>query len=293
MTNIEPEVSLVPSNALSGMRIGISVSDSADLSRLGLTAMHCDLAIAELTRAVILAGGTIVYGGRLDPTGSASPGFTTIMLNEVRRYREDREALIICVPHSEHRHYRAVEHAGYERQLTSSATLTFLDSTGVPVKSQTRSDSSTDDQAALTAMRRYITRITDARVLVGGKLDLVRGTMPGIIEEAQFALEARQPLFVAGGFGGASAAVASALGRIDTSWYPTDFPSGVGGHHLALSALAEATKANPVVENGLTAGRQDQLAATHRPGDIASIVVSGLARLASRKSPTRNHSGGQ
>jgi SLOG cluster2 len=281
VTNVEPEIPLIPSNALSGLRIGMSVSDSADLSRLGLTPMHCDLAIAELTRAIILAGGTIIYGGRLDP-----PGFTTIMLKEIRRYREDREALIICVPHSEHRHHSAEELAGYERELTSSATLTLLDSTGTPVTPQKRPDSSTDDQAALTAMRRYVTRIADARVLVGGKLDKFRGTSPGIIEEAQFALQAEQPLYVAGGFGGAAAAVASVL-LTDTAWYPPDFPFEVVGHHSALSALAETAKANPIVDNGLTAARQQQLAATHRPGDIASIVVSGLAHVASRRSQTQ------
>lgn len=57
-TEHEPE--LVARDALRGITVGISVSDSADLSRLGLTPAHCELAVAELARAIFLAGGRIV-----------------------------------------------------------------------------------------------------------------------------------------------------------------------------------------------------------------------------------------
>ena len=63
------EPTLISRDALSGQKVALSVSESADLSRLGLTEQHCRLVVAEVGRAIMLAGGTVVYGGHLNPGG--------------------------------------------------------------------------------------------------------------------------------------------------------------------------------------------------------------------------------
>lgn len=274
-TEHEPE--LVARDALRGITVGISVSDSADLSRLGLTPAHCELAVAELARAIFLAGGTIVYGGRLVPSG-----FTDILLDELRRYRDDRDALILCVPESEHRRLTNDDLARREQELQASAELVCLDTTGEPINITARADANVpiDVGAALTGMRRYITGRCDARVIVGGKLRGFQGTTPGVIEEATLSVQAGQPLYVAGGFGGAAAAVTRALGRETTPWYPPGFPDGADEHQAALGHLRAATNAAPPPIDGLSDNERHLLAATHRPGDIASLVVTGLGRFA-------------
>jgi hypothetical protein len=276
-TEHEPE--LVARDALRGITVGISVSDSADLSRLGLTPAHCELAVAELARAIFLAGGTIVYGGRLVPSG-----FTDILIDELRRYRDDRDALILCVPESEHRRLTNDELARRERELHASAELVCLDATGQPIRITTRPDDNvpTDVAAALTGMRRHITDRCDARVIVGGKLRGFQGTMAGIIEEAILSVQAGQPLYVAGGFGGAAAVVAHALGRQGTPWYPPGYPDGLDEHEVALRRLRAAANATPPPIDGLSDSERHLLAATHRPGDIASLVVTGLGRFAAQ-----------
>lgn len=274
-TEHEPE--LVARDALRGITVGISVSDSADLSRLGLSAAHCELAVAELARAIFLAGGTIVYGGRLVPRG-----FTDILIDELRRYRDDRDALILCVPESEHRRLTNDELARRERELHASAVLVCLDATGEPINITTRPDERvpTDAAAALTGMRRYITGRCDARVIVGGKLRSFQGTTAGVIEESILSVQAGQPLYVAGGFGGAAAAVAQVLGRQATPWYPPGYPDGADEHEAALGQLRAAANAAPSPIDGLSDSQRHLLAATHRPGDIASLVVTGLGRFA-------------
>ena len=276
-TEHEPE--LVARDALSGITVGISVSESADLSRLGLTPAHCNLAVAELARAIFLAGGTIVYGGRLVPSG-----FTDILIDELRRYSDDRDALILCVPESEHRRLTNDELVRREQELHASAELVCLDVTGEPINITIRPDDivPTDVAAALTGMRRHITGRCDARVVVGGKLRGFQGTTPGVIEEATLSVQAGQPLYVAGGFGGAAAAVARALGREDTSWYPPGFPDGADEHEAALGHLRAAANAKQPPVDGLSDNERHVLAATHRPGDIASLVVTGLGRFAAR-----------
>lgn len=276
-TEHEPE--LVARDALRGITVGISVSDSADLSRLGLTSAHCELAVAELARAIFLAGGTVLYGGRLIPSG-----FTDILLDELRRYRDERDALILCVPESEHRRLTNDELARRQQELHASAALVCLDTEGEPINISTRHDDDVPIQvaAALTGMRLYITRRCDARVIVGGKLRGFQGTMPGIIEEAILSVQAGQPLYVAGGFGGAAAAVAHALGRQGTPWYPPGYPEGLDEHEVALGHLRAAANATPSPIDGLSDEERHLLAATHRPGDIAALVVTGLGRIAAK-----------
>jgi hypothetical protein len=50
-----------------------------------------------------------------------------------------------------------------------------------------------------------------ARVLLGGALDSFSGFMPGIFEEALETLRAKRPLYILGGFGGASEALVQAI----------------------------------------------------------------------------------
>jgi hypothetical protein len=50
-----------------------------------------------------------------------------------------------------------------------------------------------------------------ARVLLGGKVEGYRGFGPGLFEEALVTLERQRPLYVLGGFGGASEVLAKAL----------------------------------------------------------------------------------
>lgn len=268
------DLALVPPDALSGAAVAISVSDSGDLSRLGLTQAHCELAVAELARAIFIAGGTIVYGGRLIPAG-----FTDLLLDEARRYRGDRDALVLCVPDSEHRKLGDDELRRRCSELHTSAELVLLDAGGAPVGIGDRSPAgpTVDPASALSAMRQHVTNRTTARVLVGGRLRGHQGAAPGILEEAQTSIRASQPLYVAGGFGGAAAALGRALGCDDGAWFPDGYPEGADDHTQLLQELASESGRADQISPGLNASERAQLAASHRPGDIASLVVRGIS----------------
>lgn len=268
----EPE--LAPVDGLAGVTVGLSVSDSADLGRLGLSPAHCELAVAELARAIFIAGGTIVYGGRLVPAG-----FTDTLLTELRSYRQDRDALILCIPETEHRRLSEAELLRRQDELQSNAELVCLDSNGEPVDiRRPRAPRDPDPAVALTAMRRHITDRCDARVILGGKLTGYQGTIPGTLEEASLSLHAAKPLYVAGGFGGAAAALALVLRRADASSAPADYPDGAAPHADLLAGIAATEQSAGRADDGLNDDRRAQLAWSHRPGEIASIVVHGLSR---------------
>src|SRR6202007_799455 len=68
--------------------------------------------------------------------------------------------------------------------------------------------------SGLTAMRNVMLAETNARVVLGGRVDQYRGVMPGTAEEALLSLQARQPLFLMGGFGGCARDIAETLALI-------------------------------------------------------------------------------
>ena len=48
----------------------------------------------------------------------------------------------------------------------------------------------------------------NARIIIGGKVSQFSGVLPGLFEESLYCLEAKQPLYILGGFGGAAANLA-------------------------------------------------------------------------------------
>ena len=279
-----PTLDLIPRDALDCMRVGISVSDSDDLPRLGLSKAHAELAVAEIARAVLIAGGSLVYGGRLKPSG-----FTQFLMHEVNRYGRGRDALTLCLAAPEHRRLSWRELDDFDRELGSKARLICLDDAGNPIPdilSSKPPDPETRDEAvapaAYSSLRRFMGTITDIRVLVGGNLTTFAGVMPGIMEEAIVAVEHRQPILVAAGFGGAAALVARHLLIDDLAWAPSDFPQRPNDDRIdtgvAMLKEAVATTDWDLASAGLRVDELRQLSASHRAGEIAALVVTGLSR---------------
>ena len=276
---------LAATDALRGVRVGISVSDSDDLGRLGLTAAHAEQAVGEVVRAILIAGGSLVYGGRVKPSG-----FTQYLMHEIRRYGRDHEpALTLCLAAPEHHRLSRRELDDIDKALGTRGRIVCLDLEGHEIKG-ILSPKSRDPEPfskanaphAYSSMRRHLATITDARVLIGGKLSGFAGAMPGIVEEAIVAVEARHLLYVSAGFGGAAALVAKRLHLDDLNWAPEDFPAHPDDERidrgLQLLDAAVASSGWNAMSCGLDEQGIRQLAATHRASEVASLVVRGLAR---------------
>lgn len=276
---------LLPGQALRGVRIGISVSESADLARLGLLEVHFRLALAEIARCVLVSGGTLAYGGHLRPDG-----YTTFLVQELEKYGRRNSPLLICLAWQEHRRLTLAELQARAEDLGLLGRIVCLDPDGRevdPAHDREEAALAVDDadlrRRALTSMRRYMGTQISGRVLLGGKRRGFQGEISGLMEEALIALDSSQPLFLAGGFGGVTADIAHALGVDDGAWLPPapdapqDDPRWIDGRRrLADRAAAPAWGG---LRNGLTEEENRRLAASHRPSDIAALVSLGLGRL--------------
>lgn len=277
---------LRPADALCGLRLGVSISDSADLGALGLLPRHAELTLAEIARAVLTGRGGLVYGGRIKPSG-----FTQFLMHEVERYGSHPDALTLCLAEPEHRMLSRDDLRTLDQSLGPHGRVVCLGPGGNEIDPRTVQNGSEptaelnghSDQRSYSAMRRHVTDISHARVLIGGRLTGFKGAMPGIIEEAVYAVEASKPLFVVAGLGGASALIAQTLDIDDLGWAADGFPARPHDHRIdeGLDRLRSAVQSagwRPT-SCGLDDIELRQLSASSRPSQIASLVVNGLAQM--------------
>ena len=275
---------ILPSNALEEIRLGISVSDSADLPRLGLLENHFRLAIGEITRCVLVSGGHITYGGHLDPEG-----YTAFLVHELHRYNRRDRPLGICLAWQEHRKLSIKKLGEQKNSLGLCGEITCLNVDGIPVDpAENRPDDPVPElsdemrKQSLPSMRRYMAKNTHGRIFIGGKREGFQGNLPGLVEEAIIALEGNQPVYLAGGFGGVTMDIVRALGVDDGSWFPVRPDAPVPDARLTkgLNILADIREQSDWrgLENGLSDDENRKLATTHRPSEIATLLTLGLGR---------------
>ena len=122
----------------------------------------------------------------------------------------------------------------------------------------------------LTAMRRIMRAHSDARVVLGGRVEGYKGRMPGIAEESLLSLEAQQPVFLVGGFGGCTRDIAETLGLADT--WARSRPAWPGRREFERYQ-------QPDLRNGLTLDENRKLAQTPHVDQAVALVLRGLYRL--------------
>lgn len=275
---------LLSSDALLGRQVALSVSDTPDLDRLGLLDEHFDLALAEIARTVITAGGKLAYGGHLRRRGR-----TDFLVSELSRWQGTTGAITLYLPWSVHRAEPVSELRAFRKRLGRLGTIEYLDAAGERIEDFSAArppegEQVPDDEvrSGLTGMRRYVTAHTQARVLLGGKRAGFLGRYPGLVEEALMSIEKEHPVFLAGGFGGVTLDIVGVVEPAAVAWLPAWPDASPPDERLmaGLEALGRVvTDGWASLRNGLTDEENRRLAATHRPSEIAALIGLGVGRL--------------
>lgn len=267
---------------VAGFTLGVSVSDSPDLARLGLTETHLRMALGEIAQAALIAKGRLSYGGHL-----RDDGYTAFLVHECEKYGSRDRPFTGHIPWSVHRRLTVEDINRHRRAIGLYGAYVFLDRDGQPIEDPTADRDAAavqvgDLEAAdsLTAARRHLTATCDARLVVGGQRTGYQGHMPGVVEETILAIQAGQPVFVVGGFGGAAADIVRVLQFDPENWL--GLPDQTGRPDLQeLAATLEESGWSPEA-NGLTVEQNRQLAISYRASEVASLVVYGLTKRRSR-----------
>lgn len=198
-------------------KIGISISDSPDLSRFGIGAeMYKDLTV-ELSRHILKANGKMIYGGDL-----REKGFTELFRDLARQYGQKEKA------EADVQYFRNYLSWPLYNDLSKEKRADYLASRIELVNSKPGQAVTPDEYdvfipfdvseetmlkwaTSLNQMRFDSIGESDARIIAGGKIQGSSGFMPGIAEELLLAHQAKKPIFLIGGFGGCAHILADIL----------------------------------------------------------------------------------
>lgn len=262
---------------LSQTIVALSISESPDMAPLGLAEEHLIDAMAETARHLLALGARLAYGGDL-----RAGGFTELLFELVARHRRDadlgdtRAAILSYLPWPAHRTKSADELRSLANELEGLAEVKFLDQRGqeIPVDALGARAPTTPSTAeladSLTAMRDVVTREANFRIVLGGRVQNFSGRMPGIAEEALSSLNAAQPLFVLGGFGGCARDITEDIGLA---------PPRAGTARAWPERQQFAGFTPESLRNELDLADNEVLAKTVHVDQAIALVLRGLMRL--------------
>ena len=213
---------------LKGLQIGLSISDSPDLSQIGMGPAHLQDAMLELARYLLAKGACLAYGGDL-----RLGGFTEQLLELVWAYdnQKHEDDLILSPERKIDQASRRLAnyvawpiHLNYSHAILAQHHLKGVFKFIAPPEdlnlSQTQQTVfATPDTPehrywwfrSLTSMREQMVADIDARVVLGGQIRGYAGGIPGLVEEVLLALRQSQPVFLLGGMGGCARAIIDAI----------------------------------------------------------------------------------
>ena len=299
--------------------ICVSISESDDIRRYGLSKDHFLTLTDEIHLYLLLAGLKIAYGGALKGNFSDASNFTLRLFELVRTYSKLAEgvnakplkgAILNVAPWPLWLSYGENEWklfsgdiAKYEQSPRPS--LPWTEDELFPVAEGNRALSSDTAQRryawarGLTAMREQITAQSQARLVIGGKLAGFSGLVPGVVEEAWFSITQKKPLYLAGGFGGAARALCDLIlgverEELSDAWATEkikDYDAAVAFYHPHGGEFRSAQQMQAdivaltnaglaaALNNGLDEIENRELLRCTDAQRIAQLVLRGLGRI--------------
>lgn len=281
------------SRFLDGKNVAISISESPDSSTLGIgKAMFEDLSV-ELARHLLISGAHLVYGGDLRPGG-----FTELFKDLTYQYgiyEKDKTLknyftnylawpIYIGMSPTTQAEYKSC------RVICQKATIPNTIPSGLHdlMLPPTTVDNLYYWAESLKAMRQEMESNIDARIILGGRVIGFKGYMPGLYEEAINAANAKHPIYLLGGFGGAALRLIKLIKEETTSEklfeeccsYRSyqEFVSYLDKEkgEMNFKALDIFVNNMGVLNNGLSDDENERLFVTTNVTEIIALVLKGL-----------------
>ncbi|MCB9833782.1 MAG: TIR domain-containing protein [Planctomycetes bacterium] len=281
---------------LSSTVVAVSISDSEDLPTLGFEKAHLERLWVMLSRHILALGGGLAYGGDL-----RSGGFTDILFELVRAYTDEERNLEESIIHwflawPIHLKLSAEDVASLPPVIKLHKSSQPQDVDCDPRIFVSPTDNPYAWIRCLSEMRKDMVTNSGARVLVGGQR---RASTPrsGILEEFLCSLDAGQPVFLCGGFGGMTADIITVLraGRVPAS-FTTVFHADSPDRKRALDEFNESPmgEVDPIdyprvfarlstsglacLNNGLDDAENERLFESQSVEEIVGLIRNGLLK---------------
>jgi len=196
---------------LGDCRVGISVSESTNISESGFEFIHLQDMTVELARYLLAAGAALAYGGNVNYNNKYN--FIKLLTDLVSNHnKEHRDIQQIIDNYAAYPLYKSVD---IDTKAKLMDVCNFIE---IPYLAEYGDNTDESPMAGkyirarnLTNMRQIMNTDITARIVAGGKTSGYTGMYPGLIEEAYLALRSNKPVYLLGAFGGAAKAIIQCL----------------------------------------------------------------------------------
>lgn len=289
---------------LKDKKIGLSISDSEDLARLGYSKAHLTDAKIEIARHLLSIGAILMYGGDLRDNGYTRTLFELVESYKPGEIVEERLSLINYLGWPLHDTLTDELRASLSQRIKFE--LPGLPS-DLPVNLNPKKylEPKTPKEyytwaRTMTSMRKEMTKNNHARIVMGGKSLGFKGKYPGIVEEVYLSIKAKKPTYLIGAYGGITIDVIAALSGKQPERLTEKYQLS---SKLAIENVAyfnnnkpkgtEAINYNKLVEffnesginslnNGLTEEENKKLFKTIHIPEMVSLILKGMVTVFSK-----------
>ena len=312
---------LATEKSLNGRAIALSMSESSDIASWGMDSLHLEGAMIDLSRYLLIKGATLAYGGHL-----GSDGYTQMLFELVRTHNslEGVQSFDRIVNHRGWPLPRlSINELAKLNQVSRTIELPrpedineTLNADFVANPKFFPGDKSPEHRFAwargMTEMRAYQADTARsgvmARIVIGGtfgptvkvsedgtrKEQWYMSRIPGVLEEIALSVQAGQPVFLIGAFGGVAKLVIDLIhgtDREETTWdYQKRAPFApemralyeqcdIGWMDYSEIVSLFRQKGVAGINPLLGTEEQDELFETVDPYRMVELVLQGMARL--------------
>lgn len=289
---------------LTDKKIGISISDSEDLGRLGYSEAHLQDAKIEIARHLLSTGAVLMYGGDLRNNGYTRTLFELVESYKPGEIEEERLSLINYLGWPLHVHLTDELKASLSQRIKFNLLGLPPDlSTNLNPKKYLKPKTTKEYYVwsrSMTFMRKKMTKNNHARIVIGGKSLGFKGRYPGIAEEVYLSLKAKKPTYLIGAYGGITKDVINTLigkqperltekyqlSAKSTSENATYFNNNKpkGTEAIDYNKLVEFFNKSGInsLNNGLTEEENKRLFKTIHIPEMVSLILKGMVTIFSK-----------
>ena len=245
---------------ISGTKIGISISELSDEEDTVKTNTHLSQLYIELCRYLLARNVKIVYGGNINY--SSKYNFVEILKHLISAYYSNNRIDDVAI-----QYFNLQDLYPIDENQEVDLRVHKISVHKVCLKKYSSESEQNFRERSYTHLRQILNENCDARIVLGGKTRNFAGKMPGLVEEAYLAMNKGLPLFVVGGYGGASGLIVECLDG--------EIPDIVDSDVSAFFAQNGYRGLN----NGLTEEENRKLCHSDNISEIIALILSGLSRL--------------
>ncbi len=290
---------LLRTHVLKGKTIGISISESDNLSELGYGVPHLKDAVIEIARYILASGGKLAYGGDM-----RQGGFTELIFDLLAYYKADK----ILQPHERFYSYLAYPLSTtltLEKQAELRQNVSFkiipppIDLQIANANEFLKPDSPENLYVwtrCLTKMREKMEAECNARIFIGGRTKGFKGKCAGILEELLIAIEHDHPVYLVGAFGGITKDAIEALQGNKPDSFSNEYyfdnddykkmyllfngkhPNDTIDYPKYLSQLHKIGLNKIAKQNGLSVEDNLRLTTTPHISEVVYLILKGLTK---------------